>query len=99
PSICTACSALGFRPSIARIVGAICLVETSVDGAMAFHLGYDTTSGTCVSLTPNPPCSACVVLVRLGSKFTPLFMTTTTSGTAGSDNGFGNGKPDPNEST
>src|SRR5260370_8521402 len=82
-------------------VGAICLVATfkgplTDTGA---QVGYDTNSGTWVSFSPKPPCSANVAGEGNGwsSKLTPSFMTTTISGEAGSTFGSGKGKPDPND--
>ena len=101
PSILTASNAAGFKPSMESTVGAICLVATfkgplTDTGA---QVGYDTNSGTWVSFSPKPPCSANVAGEGngWGSKLTPSFMTTTISGEAGSTVGSGKGKPDPND--
>jgi hypothetical protein len=101
PSILTASNAAGFKPSIESTVGAICLVETVTvpPTATGAHAGYDTNSGTWVSFSPKPPCSAFVGGEGngRGSKLTPSFMTTTISGVAGSMVGSGNGQPVPKD--
>ena len=58
PSICTACNALGSRPNSVSTVGAICLVETVWVSVTPVHPGFEISSGTCVSFSPKPPCSA-----------------------------------------